>query len=313
MTGGKKPLVFCSSLQTRQQNLYPDMPRIALATASKYPDLTDDDRLLLAPLAQRPIQAEPAIWNDASRNWSSYDAVVVRSCWDYHLQPENFLHWIANLEALNVPLFNSADVLRWNANKTYLRDLEAKGIAVVPTLWPEPGERVSLDDALGEMAWPKAVVKPRISATAYRTQLVTSENASSAQALFDDLRQGPGVMVQKFMDGIPTEGEWSLMFFAGAFSHAVIKRPKPGDFRVQNDFGGIAQRADPPPHVLDAAKRAVEAVDSTLYARVDGVVDEGQFRLMELELIEPALFLSENQAAPARFAEAITQALKSDK
>jgi glutathione synthase/RimK-type ligase-like ATP-grasp enzyme len=236
--------------------------------------------------------------------------VVVRSCWDYHLQPENFLHWIANLEALNVPLFNSADVIRWNANKTYLRDLEAKGIAVVPTLWPEHGERVSLDDALREMAWLKAVVKPRISATAYRTQLVTSENASSAQALFDDLRQGPGVMVQKFMDGIATDGEWSLMFFAGVFNHAVVKRPKPGDFRVQNDFGGTAQPADPPVHVLAAATKAVEAVPTTLYARVDGVVDEGQFRLMELELIEPALFLAEHHAAPNRFAESIAQALK---
>jgi glutathione synthase/RimK-type ligase-like ATP-grasp enzyme len=286
------------------------MPRVALATSSKYPALTDDDRLLLTPLAQRNIQADPAIWNDPSRNWSSYDAVVVRSCWDYHLQPEKFLRWIANLEALNVPPFNSAGVIRWNANKTYLRDLEAKGIAVVPTLWPEHGERVSLDDALREMAWPMAVVKPRISATAYRTQLVRPQDVISAQALFDDLCRGPGVMVQKFMDGVAYEGEWSLMFFGGAFSHAVIKRPKPGDFRVQNDFGGTAQPADPPPHVLAAATQVVESVDATLYARVDGVIDEGRFRLMELELIEPALFLSEHHAAPARFAEAISQVLR---
>jgi glutathione synthase/RimK-type ligase-like ATP-grasp enzyme len=286
------------------------MPRVALATSSKYPDSTDDDRLLLAPLAQRNIRAGPAIWSDPSRNWSTYDAVVIRSCWDYHLQPEKFLHWIADLEARQVPVFNSTDIIRWNADKTYLRDLETQGIAVVPTLWPEAGNRLSLDDTLREIAWAKAVVKPRVSATAYRTQFVTTDNALSAQALFDDLRQGPGVMLQKFMDGITTEGEWSLMFFAGAFSHAVIKRPKPGDFRVQNDFGGTAQPADPPPHVLAAATKAVESVPPTLYARVDGVVDQDQFRLMELELIEPALFLSEHQAAPARFAEAITQALK---
>ncbi len=283
--------------------------RIALATSAKYPELTDDDRLLLAPLAQRNIQADPAIWNDASRNWSLYDAVVIRSCWDYHLQPEKFLHWIAALEALNVPVFNSPDIIRWNTDKTYLRDLETKGSAVVPTLWPEAGNRLSLDDTLREMAWPKVVVKPRISATAYRTQLVTFENAISAQALFDDLRHGPGVMVQKFMDAIATDGEWSLMFFAGAFSHAVIKRPKPGDFRVQNDFGGTARPADPPPHVLAAATQAVESVPPTIYARVDGVIDEGQFHLMELELIEPALFLLEHPAAPARFADAIARLL----
>jgi glutathione synthase/RimK-type ligase-like ATP-grasp enzyme len=285
------------------------MPRVALATSSKYPNLTEDDRLLLDPLTQRNIQAEPAIWNDPSRKWSSYDAIVIRSCWDYHLQPGKFLHWIADLEALNVAVFNSADIIRWNSDKTYLRDLETKGIAVVPTLWPEPGCPISLNDTLREMAWPKAVVKPRISATAYRTQLVTPENAISAQVLLDDLRQGPGVMVQKFMDGIANEGEWSLMFFAGAFSHAVIKRPKAGDFRVQNDFGGTAQPADPPSHVLAAATQAVESVDATLYARVDGVVDEGPFRLMELELIEPALFLSDHAAAPARFADSIAHRL----
>jgi len=285
------------------------MSRIALATSAKYPDLTDDDRLLLAPLAQRNIQADPAIWSDPSRDWSTYDAVVLRSCWDYHLQPEKFLHWIAELEARNVPVFNSADIIRWNSDKSYLRDLETKGIAVVPTLWPEPGDPISLNDTLREMAWAKAVVKPRISATAYRTQLVASENAPSAQALFDDLRHGPGVMVQKFMDGITTEGEWSLMFFAGTFSHSVTKRPKLGDFRVQNDFGGTAHLADPPPDVLDAAARAVKAVHATQYARVDGVVDEGQFRLMELELIEPALFLAEHNAAPTRFAEAIAHVL----
>jgi glutathione synthase/RimK-type ligase-like ATP-grasp enzyme len=286
------------------------MPRVALATSSKYPDLTDDDRLLLAPLTQRHIQAEPTIWNDASRDWSTYNAVVIRSCWDYHLQPEKFLRWASHLEGLNVPVFNSAHIIRQNANKTYLRELEAKGIAIVPTLWAEPGKQILLNDQLRELAWSRAVVKPRISATAHRTQLVTSGNALSAQALFDDLRQGPGVMVQKFMDGIATEGEWSLMFFAGEFSHAVIKHPKPGDFRVQNDFGGTAQSADPPPNVLAAATRAVESVDATLYARVDGVIDQGQFRLMELELIEPAVFLSEHQAAPARFAEAIAQAMK---
>jgi glutathione synthase/RimK-type ligase-like ATP-grasp enzyme len=286
------------------------MPRVALATSSKYPDLTDDDRLLLEPLAQHNIQAEPAIWSDPSRDWSTYEAVVIRSCWDYHLHPEDFLRWIADLEARNVPVFNSADILRWNSDKSYLRDLETKGIAVVPTLWPESGDPVSLKDTLREMAWPKAVVKPRISATAYRTQLVTPENAISAQALFDDLRQDPGVMLQKFMDGIATEGEWSLMFFAGAFSHAVIKLPKRGDFRVQNDFGGTAQPANPPQHVLDAARSAIESVDATLYARVDGVVDDARFRLMELELIEPALFLADHPEAPNRFAEAIAQAMR---
>src|SRR5882757_4345092 len=110
------------------------MPRIALATSSKYPNLTDNDRLLLAPLSTRNIEAEPTIWNEP-RNWSLFNAVIFRSCWGYHLQPENFLHWIAHLERADTPVFNPAPIIRWNSDKTYLRDLEAKGIAVVPTFW----------------------------------------------------------------------------------------------------------------------------------------------------------------------------------
>jgi hypothetical protein len=138
---------------------------------------------------------------------------------------------------------------------------------------------------------------------------VSANDAATAQPLFDELRRGPGVMLQKFMDAITTEGEWSLIFFAGAFSHAILKRPKPGDFHVQNDFGGTSHIADPPPNVLASATRAVLAVDPTVYARVDGIVEAGQFRLMELELIEPMLFLADHPQAPASFAGAIAHAM----
>jgi glutathione synthase/RimK-type ligase-like ATP-grasp enzyme len=286
------------------------MLRLALATASKYPNLTEDDRLLIEPLAQHGIQAHPAIWNDPNQDWSTYAAVLIRSCWDYHLQPERFLAWIQQLGSANIPIFNPAPLLRWNANKSYLRDLETKGVPVVPTFWPEHSANpIALQQKLRDLGWHKAVVKPRISATAYRTQLVTKDDTATAQPLFDELRRGPGVMLQKYIDSITTGGEWSLIFFAGTFNHAIIKLPSPGDFRVQNDFGGTARRADPPTHVLATATRAVDAVDPTVYARVDGVVDEDRFLLMELELIEPMLFLAEHPEAPARFAEAITNAL----
>ncbi len=190
-----------------------------------------------------------------------------------------------------------------------MRDLEAKGVAIVPTFWAEGSDPCALEDKLHELGWPKAVVKPRISATAYRTQLVNANAAANAQPLFDDLRRGAGVMLQKFMVGIASEGEWSVIFLAGTFSHAVLKKPRQGDFRVQNDFGGTAKLGDPPAHVLSTATRAVQTVAPSLYARVDGVVDEGQFRLMELELIEPALFLADHSEAPGRFAAAISDAL----
>ncbi len=287
------------------------MPRIALATSAKYPLLTEDDRLLLNPLNDRGLAAEPAVWNDRNFIWQSCDAVMIRSCWDYHLQPEEFLDWIASLEAAGIPSFNSAPLIRWNVNKTYLRDLEGLGTTIVPTLWSEPGASADLRAQLQELGWRRAVIKPRISATAYRTQLVTANDVASAQKLFDELRSGVGVMVQKFMDSIATEGEWSLMFFAGQFSHAVLKTPSAGDFRVQNDFGGTSRITDPPRCVLESATRTVRSVEPSIYARVDGVVEHDQFLLMELELIEPALFLESHPAAPSRLADAIARALSS--
>jgi hypothetical protein len=287
------------------------MPRIALATSAKHRDLTDDDRLLLRPLAAIGLEAQPAVWTDPTFEWSSCDAVIIRSCWDYHLKPEDFLRWITALETARVSIFNSPTLIRWNVNKTYLRDLEAQGAAIVPTLWSEPGGTVDLQEQLHELNWKKAVIKPRISATAYRTQPVTAEDAASAQKPFDELRSSVGVMVQKFMDSITTEGEWSLMFFGGQFSHAVSKMPSAGDFRVQNDFGGTSRIADPPRCALETATRTVRSVEPSVYARVDGVIESGQFLLMELELIEPALFLESHPAAPSRFADAIAKALSS--
>lgn len=285
------------------------MPRIALATSTKYPNLTADDRLLLAPFAALGVEAEPAVWTDEAYPWASCSAVVIRSCWDYHLLPQRFLAWIAKLEAARSTILNPAPLIRWNVDKSYLRHLDRRETRIVPTLWVQDHAPIRVQDKLHELGWHKAVIKPRISATAYRTEIVTMENADEAQPLFDDLERGPGAMLQKFMDGIALEGEWSLMFFGGTFSHAVLKQPKPGDFRVQSDYGGTARLLDPPSHVLESATRAVQAVEPTVYARVDGVVEGGQFWLMELELIEPALFLAEHSAAPRRFAEAVVQAL----
>jgi glutathione synthase/RimK-type ligase-like ATP-grasp enzyme len=291
------------------------MMRIALATSKDWPDLTPDDRTLLEPLANRGFMAEPAVWSHPNYPWQDSDAVVIRSCWDYHLRSQEFLRWVTFLESAGCKVWNPPALIRWNADKSYLRSLESKGIPIVPTLWCEPGETQSLADALRDQGWVKGVVKPRISATAHHTCVVDAKNADAEQSLFEELTAGPGVMVQKFMDSIVSEGEWSLMFFGGEFSHAVLKTPKPGDFRVQSDFGGKSHAADPPALVLECATRAVQAVNPTLYARVDGVVDqvsdESQFRIMELELIEPSLFLASHPAAADRFADAFAAAARS--
>jgi glutathione synthase/RimK-type ligase-like ATP-grasp enzyme len=278
-------------------------------TCDKFPDLSEDDRSPIRPLADRGIRAEPAIWTDTEFDWPSVDGVVIRSCWDYHLKLDRFVRWIAALQRLGVRVWNAPETLIWNSNKSYLRDLERKGVAIIPTLWPEGG--FQLKDRMRGAAWQSVVVKPRVSATAYRTRVISAQDASEGQTLLDELVAGPGAMVQQFMEDIRTKGEWSLIFFSGRFSHAVLKLPKHGDFRVQHDFGGSEHAADAPRFVLEAASRALEAVDPTpLYARIDGIEKDGQFLLMELELIEPALFLKLDALAPARFADEIANCAK---
>jgi glutathione synthase/RimK-type ligase-like ATP-grasp enzyme len=280
------------------------MKTILCATCESIPNLTKDDQALIGPLADRGIRARAAVWSDQQVPWNTADAVVIRSCWDYHLRLKEFLGWITSLEQTGVRVWNPPAMLRGNADKIYLRELERKGIPIVPTLWPEAGFR--LQQELRKHGWEKAVLKPRVSATAYRTALTYANEANSAQALVDDLLRGPGAMVQEFLEEVSTCGEWSLVFFSGQFSHAVIKTPKAGDFRVQHDFGGAERLADAPGTVIQAATRVIAAVESTpLYARVDGVDRGGRFLLMELELIEPALFLKLSGGAAERFAEAI--------
>jgi glutathione synthase/RimK-type ligase-like ATP-grasp enzyme len=282
------------------------MRRVALATSEKYSDLTNDDRLLVPALAELGYVAEPAVWNDAAYPWGECDLIVIRSCWDYHLKPKEFLAWLESVERTGIPIFNTPALVRWNLDKIYLRDLQAKGVEVVPTLWPEDDqEHYSLKKSLAEAHWKMAVVKPRISATAYKTALVSIDDADGTQGLVHELRAGPGVMVQKFMDSIVRGGEWSLMFFSGNFSHAVLKKATHGDFRVQNDFGGTFVAADPPAFVSNTAQKIISSIDVTLYARVDGVIEGGRFFLMELEVIEPALYLGSQVNAPLRFAQAI--------
>jgi glutathione synthase/RimK-type ligase-like ATP-grasp enzyme len=288
------------------------MLSVALATCASVPNLTDDDRLLIPALADRGLSATPAVWDDDT-DWRGFAAVVIRSTWDYHLKPQQFLDWIDRLEALGVRLVNPAPVLRWNLEKTYLRDLSAARVPVVPTRWIERGETSSLMTILRETGWTRIVVKPSIAATAYRTWLTDAASAEGHEARFRALVDDGRVLVQPFVDAIAREGEWSLVFFGGQYAYAVLKTPIDGDFRVQSDFGGkaIAQEADPAiiaqaSSVLDAAPFRRSAL---AYARVDGCVVGGVFLLMELEALEPALFLDAGQHGAADLANRILHAI----
>lgn len=302
--------------------------RIALATHRAAPEATDDDHRLIASLSRQcAVRVEVVPWDAVTINWERYDAVVIRSTWDYHLHRARFVAWAERLGARGVAVWNPAAVVRWNTDKRYLRDLERGGVPVVPTEWIRRGSGVDLASVLRRRGWSRAVVKPSVAATAFRTWTVgTADSASTRhEAALSVVLADADALVQPFLEAVVREGEWSFVYFAAstgslAFSHAVLKRPARGDFRVQEEFGGSAIAAIPAAALRRQADEAAAALDRIapgplLYARVDGVVSDGShappgtFLLMEAELIEPVLFLGSAEHAADRFATAVTQTL----
>jgi len=287
--------------------------RVAFVTSEAYSTLSVDDRLAADALARIGVAVEPAVWTDPSGRWGGFDLVVIRSPWDYHRRAEEFGRWLDRMDAEAVPLWNPAALVRWNADKaSYLRELEGAGIPVVPTERVGRGRALELAAILDRRGWDEVVVKPAVSASAWGTWRASRATAAEADARAAEMLINGDLLVQPFVPEITTAGEWSMVFLGGRFSHAVVKRPADGDFRVQRHCGGSAEAASPPPHLLAAAGRALSAVRwPWLYARVDGVESAGRFLLMELEMIEPSLFLAHAPDAPQAFAEAIRSVLES--
>jgi glutathione synthase/RimK-type ligase-like ATP-grasp enzyme len=286
------------------------MTTIGLATSRRYAGLVADDRLAAARLRALGVNVRPIVWTDEVSSCDGCAVVVVRSCWDYHLVPDRFHAWTRSVEARGVGVWNPPTMIAWNTDKSYLRALRAQGVRVPETVWLDRGEPCDLAVTLSARGWARAVVKPTISATAWRTFLTQPATAGSDQAGLDEVLADSGALVQQFVDEIETDGEWSLVFFDGAFSHAVIKRPLAGDFRVQEEFGGRAEPRTPSAPVVEAAAHALSQVPGApLYARVDGVIARGAFTLMEMELIEPSLFLGSDPGAVDRFVSALLRRL----
>lgn len=278
------------------------MKNIAYVTCQELPGLTKSDRLTIPLLAEKGIHVQSVLWDSPSVRWQDFDAVVIRSTWDYHHRYAEFVEWLDTLSGIKV--FNPVEVLKWNADKTYLQDLAARGIEIVPTVWLE--RDADIKAILQEKGWEKAVIKPTISATAYGTWVTTL----AAEHQRDIQQYAVPMMLQPFVSQVTTEGEWSIIFFGGKFSHAVLKKPKSGDFRVQSDFGGLTESLVPPDEFIAQAQQIVESIDSPLlYARVDGVNVNGRFQLMELELIEPDLFFDYHLQAIQNFVSALLDLL----
>lgn len=283
---------------------------IAFATIDSLPNLTPDDRLAATALKRHGLDVVSAVWDDPQQHWADFSAVIVRSCWNYHKKPAAFLAWIDALTAQGVALFNPPDVLSWNSNKRYLFDLADAGVAVPPTVLLSAETRQPLATIVAEQGWTKAVVKPTVSATAFNTFVTTPDSAEGDDARIDPLLTQSDLLVQAFQPAIQTEGEYSLIFFGDAFSHAVLKTAAAGDFRVQSDFGGRSERVTVDDGLISAVVAQLQPwLARCLYTRVD-IIRDDPFLLMELEQIEPYLFFSENPDSADRFARQFLQRME---
>lgn len=248
---------------------------------------------------------EPVEWTDCG-DLGRYDLVLPLVAWGYHLDYERWLGFLARAEAARWPMINPPALLRWNSDKEYLTELCDRGIPTVPTLAVEACCDEDLEEARREFDTDWLVIKPPVSASASGTHRI-----GPAGDLPPDSR-GRAMIIQPLMEGIATTGEFSLMLFDGEFSHAVVKRPKTGDFRVQPHLGGVTMPSPAPPGAIALARQALAAAPAeATYARVDMVPDDdGSLLIMELELIEPALFLDHAPDKGAAFTRSILSSVR---
>ena len=263
---------------------------------------TSDDDLAVAPLAELGWDVATVSWRDRTVDWNDFEIVVVRTPWDYQNEPDDFLDVLRKIDASKARLKNPLSIIEWNLDKRYLRDLETKGVMIVPTFWSE-GEvnEKAFSEWRSFFDSDELIVKPTVSATAQDTYRLRKFDAELATVFAKR-----SFMVQPFVNAIVDEGEFSLFYFSGEYSHTILKSPKTGDFRVQEEHGGLITAVAPEPQLRETADKIVASLSRMLYARVDLVRnDRAEFMLMELELIEPALYFRMDAESPRRFAAAL--------
>ncbi len=293
------------------------MDRVALLIAgniaSDAPDRRADAHqfdlelaVLSAACERLGIAIEPVRWAAPDQDWGRFRAALALCAWDYQDASDSFLARLDTLEAGGVRVFNSPGLIRWNIRKTYLRELAARGAPIIPTLWPDDPQAVDVQTAFDTFGCDSVVLKRQVGGGARAQQKYSRTNAPKAGRVLDR----PG-MIQPFVPAVASEGEFSFLFIDGAFSHALVKRPASGDYRIQAAYGGVSKAVAPTPADLDQARDVMAALDSApLYARIDMVRDAaGRLMLMELEVIEPFLFPAEGPQLAEMFAAGLRRRL----
>lgn len=281
-----------------------------VSTGAYDTNTVDEDALLSNLLEELGISYELLAWSDPDVEWSRFTHVLIKSTWDYFDYYPEFLVWLDKLEALGTSVLNPVATLRWNSSKNYLLELKAKGYPCVAGQILPKGSTTTLEALHDALEFETLVVKPLVSGGAKNTLKITRGAGKELEDKIASLLQEEDFLVQPYIPEIVAVGEYSLIFFNGVFSHAVLKSPAVDDFRVQHYYGGTIQEITPDSKMLGSAQALVASfAKDSLYARVDGVVIDGVFHLMELELIEPYLFLGLSEKAIPNYKAALQKRL----
>jgi glutathione synthase/RimK-type ligase-like ATP-grasp enzyme len=283
------------------------MKRCCFLTMYDLEGFVCDDDLARPPLEGLGWQLSDCGWRNPGVDWSQFDVVVIRSTWDYQSDPTGFLATLEHITHSSALLFNSLDTVRWNLRKSYLADLRTQGVAIVPTVWCETVEQARIEHVFEEFGVPELVLKPIVGANADHAYRVSRPHLSEMLGTLSQAYGKSGFLAQPFVSSVVNEGEYSLFYFGREFSHAILKTPEPGDFRVQEEHGGRIVSVQPDRSLLETGNQVIRSLpEIPLYARVDLVrMADNRFAVMELELIEPSLYFRMDSGAPERFARTL--------
>ena len=289
-------------------------PVCAYLTMDDMSDFVSDAELSIPPMNALGWDVRMVPWRTRDVDWGAFELVYICTPWDYPDDVESFLEVLAEIDKSSATLVNALALVHWNLRKTYLRELESGGAAIVPSLWFNRYSDLDLDVALAAHDSERLVAKPVVGANAADTFVLDRSTDASTLAALQNAFEDRAFFVQPFVESVCTEGEYSLFFLGGTYSHAILKTPKAGDFRTQEEHGAEILSADPPAELSKAAREIVDMVrPEPVYVRADFVRGaDGRFLLMELELIEPSLYFRTHSGAAEQFARVLVSTTVSE-
>ena len=269
-----------------------------------------EQELLKSAFEGQGLKVDITYWDNPSYEWHQTKSVLFRTVWDYFERFDEFWEWLEQVKT-KTRLINSYELIKWNIDKHYLKDLSSWGIETVPTYFADKGCNMKLHEIAKRNQWKDLVIKPAISASAFKTYKILANEIQANEKLFNSLVQERNMLVQPYFETITQLGEASLMVFDGKFTHAILKKAQPGDFRVQDDFGGTVHNYIPTKAEINFAEKVFETCKTKpVYGRVDIVWDNDKnFYLSELEIIEPELWIRNYPKCAERIAEAVDKIL----